>query len=489
MPSYSQIKWMQAQNAANNIGDVGYNLTSYYTASPNYAEIMVTASFRATSFAYLMHNPVLDPTDVNLTIGRKDPTYQNLVIPKIYVDPHNNTVGMELDANGKPIDTTKKLSADIQKYSDAMKEISPYTAKDPNLADVKDLSLQWNTPDYKTAQKQMEKVLAEPLADIGSLEKLSNETLTTTEVDGKGAFEWMAKAQLNILCDARDKGLLAGSDMGAVLTQTLNQTLQIATSFVLERDKAYWANKLQVEQVKLAQMQNKMAQAELLMLPSKMELQYLQLENQRKQTEQAAYQTLLVKEQLKLAPIHQELQQVQLETAKKNIEVLVQQSNNNMYQSKADLQLKLEQLVSAKAQTTLIKAQANNAQAQLALLGEQLKASKAQYSDTLDGQEIGGILGGQIAVYKQQAASFEKDSFYKYASLIINGWTTNKTVNLAVRTPASFTAFGVDRMMNAFGYNYFNMPKDLFAVPHGYTDILSDAELDGKSAMNQNPNI
>lgn len=147
-------------------------------------------------------------------------------------------------------------------------------------------------------------------------------------------------------------------------------------------------------------------------------------------------------------------------------------------QAKAELKLKAQQLLKDKEQMYLIKAQTATAYAQVTATAESIKAAKAQYSDTIDGEPVGGVLGAQIAVNKMQAEAFDRDSLYKFANTLKDGWSTKKTADIATLSPNAFTAFGVDRVMARYAQS-FNMPDNTFELPYNYTDYLTDEEMDG----------
>ena len=77
-----------------------------------------------------------------------------------------------------------------------------------------------------------------------------------------------------------------------------------------------------------------------------------------------------------------------------------------------------------------------------------------------------------------QVEAFDRDGFYKLASIVKDGWNAKKTSDIATLSPNSFTAFGVDRVIAAYAQK-FNMPENTFELPNNYTDYLSDAEMDG----------
>lgn len=185
---------------------------------------------------------------------------------------------------------------------------------------------------------------------------------------------------------------------------------------------------------------------------------------------------------------------VQLEGAKEDVKIKNTQwqlglANTKLAKvqvilAKADTKIKAQQLLRDKEHTALIKAQAANYYAQVTATAEAIKAAKAQYSDTIDGAPVGGIIGAQINVNKAQAEAFERDSYYKFASLVSQGWNTKKAADIATLSPNVFTAFGVDRVFAKYT-KYFNAPDNMFEIPKDYVDFLSDDDLDGNTPTRQ----
>lgn len=148
-----------------------------------------------------------------------------------------------------------------------------------------------------------------------------------------------------------------------------------------------------------------------------------------------------------------------------------------------------QQLEKEKENTALLKAQVATTFAQLSMVQEQIKGAKAQYSDTIDGVPIGGVLGGQIKVNKAQADGFERRAFNDYVSLIQQGWVTKKTADIATLSPNSFTGLSLDKIFNWYGKQYFNLPNDVFKLPIGYSDYLTDEQMDGEAPASTETNL
>lgn len=151
-------------------------------------------------------------------------------------------------------------------------------------------------------------------------------------------------------------------------------------------------------------------------------------------------------------------------------------------QAQAQIKALAQQAEREKENLALAKAQVATAYVQISALKEQIKASKAQYSDTIDGHKIGGVIGAQIAVNKAQAMGFERSAVNNFLNQLQSGWSAKKTADIAITSPNGFTALGLDRVLNWTAINYFNMPQDIFEMPAGYSDYLTDDQMDNTAA-------
>ena len=121
---------------------------------------------------------------------------------------------------------------------------------------------------------------------------------------------------------------------------------------------------------------------------------------------------LLINAQIELANKQIELADKELEKADKEIELL-------------DKQIELQEL--------------NNE-----LIAQKVKTEKAQISDTVDGVPVTGIIGAQIALYKQQKDGFIRDAEQKALKIISDTWITRKTVDDGTPLPTGFDTAAVD---------------------------------------------
>ncbi len=121
---------------------------------------------------------------------------------------------------------------------------------------------------------------------------------------------------------------------------------------------------------------------------------------------------LLINAQIELANKQIELADKELEKADKEIELL-------------DKQIELQELNKE-------------------LIAQKVKTEKAQISDAVDGVLVTGIIGAQIALYKQQKDGFIRDAEQKALKIISDTWITRKTVDDGTPLPTGFDTAAVD---------------------------------------------
>lgn len=78
------------------------------------------------------------------------------------------------------------------------------------------------------------------------------------------------------------------------------------------------------------------------------------------------------------------------------------------------------------------------------LTRQKIKTEMAQISDSVDGVSVTGILGAQIALYKQQRDGFLRDAEQKALKIVADTWITRKTVDDGTPLPTGFDTAAVD---------------------------------------------
>lgn len=230
------------------------------------------------------------------------------------------------------------------------------------------------------------------------IQPITNEDLTTKVVDGTGIFDELMTAANAHLTYQWEQDRITGSSYAEVYLGQLTAVLGQAVLFLTERDKTYLNNLLVQAQIKLADAQVALAEQELL---NKQQ----ELLNSQKQME-------LMEQQIQLA-------EKQVELADK--ELLVKDK---------EMQLLDKQIAVQEATADLTR--------------QKIKTEMAQISDSVDGVSVTGILGAQIALYKQQRDGFLRDAEQKALKIVADTWITRKTVDDGTPLPTGFDTAAVD---------------------------------------------
>lgn len=230
------------------------------------------------------------------------------------------------------------------------------------------------------------------------IQPITNEDLTTKVVDGTGIFDELMTAANAHLTYQWEQDRITGSSYAEVYLGQLTAVLGQAVLFLTERDKTYLNNLLVQSQIKLADAQVALAAQDLL---NKQQ----ELLNAQKQMELMEQQIQLAKKQVELA----------------DKELLVKDK---------EMQLLDKQIAVQEATADLTR--------------QKIKTEMAQISDSVDGVSVTGILGAQIALYKQQRDGFLRDAEQKALKIVADTWITRKTVDDGTPLPTGFDTAAVD---------------------------------------------
>lgn len=102
------------------------------------------------------------------------------------------------------------------------------------------------------------------------------------------------------------------------------------------------------------------------------------------------------------------------------------------------VELAEKQIEQADKQLELLEKQIELQQAQSDLARQKIKTEIAQIADTVDGVAVTGVIGAQVALYKQQKESFLRDAEQKSLKILADTWITRKTIDDGVEVPVNF---------------------------------------------------
>lgn len=211
--------------------------------------------------------------------------------------------------------------------------------------------------------------------------KLTPADLTEGTVGGAGVFDQLMRGVKSHLEVEFKANRITGAEYTKAYIALVEQALQGAVQFLVNRDQSFWQATVAQTQAITARTQAETAKTELAIARYKAE------------TSKAEY--ALTK--MKLAT-----ESVQYDTGSYQLNFLLP--------------------------------------AQKILLGEQMEAQRAQSADTRsDGAIVAGLLGKQKALYDQQIVSYQQDAKTKGAKIWSDAWTVMRTTDDATTPPAQFT--------------------------------------------------
>lgn len=241
--------------------------------------------------------------------------------------------------------------------------------------------------------------------------------LTEAKVDGAGAFDTLMRSMVGHLELEFNKGRLRGADYANVYLNALTPVLQNAVVFLLQKDEA--ANKalLVGAQVRLTEVQIRLAEAELEREILNKELIAAQVDKTKADTAISVQQVINLKsEDIVLVK----------QAAKLDAETIntTQQLNN----------LLAEECV-LKSQFDINKSQNLQVVAQTSLVNQKVATEKAQTSGI--GVDPTSVIGKQIALYTAQADGFVRDAEQKAAKILIDTWNVRRTTDVGTVADAT----------------------------------------------------
>lgn len=222
-----------------------------------------------------------------------------------------------------------------------------------------------------------------------TIDKITNESLTTREVGGSGTFDALMESSSKHLKQEFKEGRITGGEYTKAYIATLEACMGNAVQFLLGRDQAFW-------QAALAQIQAVTARVQLA-------------------TAQASY--VLMKSQALNAKTEYALTKLKLTT-----------ESETYCAALYNVDFMLPQ--------------------QLKLLVEQTEAQRGQTMDNrTDGTVIKGTIGKQKDLYSQQITSYQRDAEVKAGKLFTDAWITMKTIDEGLNPPDQFTNSEINEVL------------------------------------------
>lgn len=227
------------------------------------------------------------------------------------------------------------------------------------------------------------------------------EQLTTAEVEGRGDFDELMRAAASHIQSEYEKDRITGKNYSDVYLGVMTQVLQSSVHFLLQKGITHQQIQLLQEQIEGQQKQNLVTDK--------------QLEVMDKQLEQTTAEITLLNQRL-----------------------LTETENTKLVKANADNAVK---------QGALIDAQVQKVQKELEVLEEQKWNAQAQRLDTVNGVAVAGSIGKQKELYSAQINGFERDAEQKLTKILLDTWSVSRTTNDAVVVPTNADNTSIDEVI------------------------------------------
>jgi hypothetical protein len=251
---------------------------------------------------------------------------------------------------------------------------------------------------------------------LSNTEKLDIGSLTGGEREGRGAFDEIMRAVKSHLSEEYSSGRITGDMYAQAYISAVDMALGNANTFTLQHLITNQQVKLLDAQIANQELTKDLIQAQITKLD--VDTQYV-----TKQLDKLDGEIALVDAQVATQTKQLDVMDEAIANAQKDLEA---KDAGITYQGKQGL-LVDQQTDNAGAQKAQIEKQTLKLQSEIEVLSQRVKSELAQTNDTVDGQQVGGVLGKQIALYQNQADGYTRDAEQKAAKILNDTFLTRVT--------------------------------------------------------------
>lgn len=257
--------------------------------------------------------------------------------------------------------------------------------------------------------------------------KITIDDLTKNEVEGTGIFDELMRSVKAHLNEEYDAKRITDVNYSSVYLGALQSTMSQAVEFLLKKDAVYENNELTK-----AKNANLVLEGELLTL-KKQELQY--------DIYNAKYKECLLQNQIK---------KIQAETQKT-----------------------LQDTANAKTQASILRKQQSKLDAEIKLYLQKTETEKAQIYDKLGTNSVGGVIGKQKEMYRNQSNGYLRLAEQQNARLMLDAYSI-------LQSNGGIENFGKDANMELWGVTPANVKKAVDNLRDGIKDQDNEHAVKGE---------
>lgn len=262
--------------------------------------------------------------------------------------------------------------------------------------------------------------------------------LTSGEKQGAGFFEEIMRTVNSMIHEEYTRERIVGTDYANVYLGTMTAALATASQFILQYELTNQQLILISEQIKQAQENTALIQAQIRNMDADTAIKTKQLTVMDKQLDQMDAQ---------IAQTNKQVEQItkQIESMVKQDLLTDAQTSNTLEQTK----LVEQNIINTANQNTTITKQQLKIDKETELLDQKLKTEQAQIVDVVDGANVMGVIGKQKDLYTAQKDGFIRDAEQKASKIYTDVWISLlSTLGSAEPDQAGFSNSNTAKMMD-----------------------------------------
>ena len=262
------------------------------------------------------------------------------------------------------------------------------------------------------------------------IQQLTNDDLTTREVDGSGIFDALMASVKAHLKEEFNSNRISGAEYTKAYIALVSQAMSTGAQFLLGKEQARW-NAIN------AQMQARLGETQLVN-------GNVEIEISKAKAVEIRFNALTSKANFTLSKAKLSTEGVSYCLAKYQLSTVLP----------AQVALTNAQTTQANKQGEMIDKQKLLTDEQIDLIKEQTEVQRAQTVDTRrDGAPVMGSVGKQKELHAQQVISYQRDADVKIAKVFTDAWITMKSVDEGLLPPTNFTNLEIDEILTKLRLN------------------------------------
>lgn len=261
------------------------------------------------------------------------------------------------------------------------------------------------------------------MATLPAIPPLKIEELTTKEIDGKGVFDVLMRAFQVHIEQEFSENRIKGPEYSQVYLGGLQSVMATALEFLTRGRKDALEAQLLQQQIILAEVAVRKAEADLLETQAKIRLVEVEVLKANAELEITRAQVLKIPAEIELLKAQTKVADANALKVPEETAMVIQQRLTEVENTK----VAIAQECKLRAEFELIQANVTKSGQESALLVQKVVTERAQTSPA--GVDPDSVIGKQKALYGAQADGFKRDAEQKVAKIMVDSWSVRRTTD------------------------------------------------------------